>query len=156
MNASRLPLSRVKRNGRESTAQIAVLGGGHVGAALARHLDDEATTIVFLDPDPAAVERAGNAGVTAHEADTTSVRDLDRHDVDGTDLAVVASDDDGSNLLAAQLLRVQFDVEHVVVRVNDPRNVDSFADCVETVCATSAVADALGTRFDADVPDVDA
>lgn len=131
--------------------RILILGGGHVGAALARRLDDFGEAVV-LDPDPIVVERAERSGVTAHEADVTSVRDLDRHDIGATDLAVVASDDDGRNLLVAQLLRVHFDVEHVVARVNDPRNVDSFGDRVETVCATSAVVDALGDRFDADEP----
>lgn len=135
--------------------RILILGGGHVGVTLAERLD-EFGEIAVLDPNPTVVERAENAGVTAHEADVTSVRDLDRHDVGATDLAVVASDDDGSNLLTAQLLRVQFDVEHIVVRVNDPRNVESFDDCVETVCATTAFADALDDRFDADVPDPEA
>lgn len=129
--------------------RILILGGGHVGVTLAQRLDEFGEVVVF-DSDPLVVERAERAGVIAHEADVTSARDLDRHDIGATDLAVVASDDDGSNLLTAQLLRVRFDVEHIVVRVNDPRNVDSFADHVETVCTASAVADALGDRFDAD------
>lgn len=129
--------------------RITILGGGHVGVTLAERLHDFGDVVV-LDPDSGVVERAESAGVTAHEADVTSAQDLDRRDVDATDLAIVASDDDGSNLLTAQLLRVRFDVGHVVVLVNDPRNVDSFADRVETVCTTTAVADALGDRFDTD------
>lgn len=87
--------------------------------------------------------------VPAHAVDITDVRELDEHDVEKVDVAIVASDSDSANLLAAQLLRVAFDVEHVVVRVNDARNIDSFEELgFVTVCASSALAESIVRSFD--------
>lgn len=122
-----------------------VLGGGYVGATLANHLGRAADAVVFLDAHPRAVEYAEQRGVSAHVADVTSARELDRHADEDADLAVVASESDSTNLLVAQLLRVRFDVERVVVRINDPRNLDSFETLdVETVCASSVLAERFG------------
>lgn len=126
------------------TGRILILGGSYIGAALARHLGDDAD-VILLDPDPCVVARAERAGLTAHEADIDSTSDLREHGVRAADITVVASDDDGTNLLAAQLLRVAFGVERVIVRVNDPQNRDSFEELdIETVCATTVLADRLG------------
>lgn len=136
---------------------IVVLGGGRAGATLARDLGDRAET-TLLDSDPSVVERARRAGVTAHEADVTSAQSLDERGVESADIAVVATDNDAANLLAAQHLRVRFGVDRVVVRVNDPGNVDGFAERgFHPVCATSALADGLGgtveeSRSDAERP----
>lgn len=137
--------------------RVFVLGGGAVGASLARGLDDRAET-VLLDPDPDAVERARRAGVTAHETEVTSTQNLRERDVGSADAAVVATGSDAANLLAAQHLRVTFGVDRVIVRVNDPENVDGFADRdLRPVCATSALAAGLGgsveeSRSDAERP----
>lgn len=140
---------RGRREPRRSTTRTLILGGDDVGLALARHLRNEAWSVDLLDSDPTIVERAVRHDVPAHAVDITDVRELDEHDVEKVDVAIVASDSDSANLLAAQLLRVAFDVEHVVVRVNDARNIDSFEELgFVTVCASSALAESIVRSFD--------
>lgn len=129
--------------------RILILGGDDVGLTLARQLRNEARSVVLLDSDPSIISRAVRNDVTAHAADVTNVQEIGEHDVEEVDVAVVASGSDSANLLAAQLLRVAFDVEHVVVRVNDSRNTDSFENLgFVTVCASSALAESIGRSLD--------
>lgn len=125
-----------------------VVGGNHLGRRLSEELRARGETVVFLDDDPNTVERAYEAGLTAERLDITDLRSLRRADVGDVETAVVASDSDSVNILAAQLLSAAFDVERIVVRVDDPRNHSAFDDMdVETVCAT----DALTAAFAASV-----
>lgn len=139
--------ARPERHG--PTARTLILGGDDVGLALARHLRSEAWAVGLLDSDPGIVERALRSDVPAHAIDVTNVRELGEHDVEEVDVVIVASDSDSANLLTAQLLRVAFDVERVVVRVNDARNTDSFEELdLVTVCASTALAESIGRSLD--------
>lgn len=129
--------------------QILILGGGDVGLTLARYLRNDGWSVVLLNPEPSVIKRAERNDVTAHEVNITNVRELGEHEIEEAAVAIVVSDDDSANLLAAQLLRVTFGVEHIVIRVNGPLNYDSFEDLdFVRVCASSALAEALAETLD--------
>jgi Trk K+ transport system NAD-binding subunit len=124
--------------------ETVVIGGkGAVGETLAGQLIGGSTAVVFLDEDDRAVERAAEAGADARVADPSEAATLDREDIEEVGTAIVASREDSHNLLVAQLLRLQR-AERVIALVNDPENVEAFAEAgIEPVSASAALAGAL-------------
>ena len=117
-----------------------IVGGDHVGGQLAVRLAD-VDAVQYLDDDPVD---ATEAGVVGRDVDITDRRQLERVGLDDVETVVVASERDSVNLLVSQLIRTSFDVDRVIVRINDPRNRDLFeATGVETVCVADALARAL-------------
>jgi len=117
-----------------------IVGGDHVGGRLAIRLAD-VDTVQYLDDDPVD---ATEAGVVGREIDITDRRQLERVGLDDVETVVVASETDSVNLLVSQLIRTSFDVDRVIVRINDPRNRSLFETTgVETVCVVDALARAL-------------
>jgi len=118
-----------------------VLGGGHLGAALARRLRDAGSTVRLVDE-----RRDGDDG-SAVRGDPGTLAALDAADIHPDATVVVATRDDGRNLRIAQLVRTRFDVDRVRVLVNSPDRYDVFVDVGhEPVCATTALSDALADR----------
>jgi trk system potassium uptake protein TrkA len=115
-----------------------VLGGGQLGAALARRLRDAGNSVRLV------AERHDDDDVATVRGDPGALATLETADIDPDATVVVATRDDGRNLRIAQLVRTRFDVERVRVLVNTPDRYDAFADIGhEPVCATAALSDAL-------------
>lgn len=115
-----------------------VLGGGHVGAAVARRLHETGHAVTVIDETH---ESTDLPGVTASPRD---IRALEAAGLSAASTVVVATPRDRQNLLVAQLVRAHFDVPEIVVLANTPDRLDLFAAAGhETVCATTALSDAL-------------
>lgn len=126
-----------------------VVGGEHVGELLTEQLDARGERVVYIEKEPASVERALDGGLTAIEADLTDRQAFEDAELDDITTAFVASGSDSGNLLIAQLLAVRLDLDRIIVRMNDPRNQPAFEGLdVETVCATNALAVALTEAAD--------
>ncbi|QLG28741.1 NAD-binding protein [Halorarum halophilum] len=123
-----------------------IIGGRGAGETLAEELANESGEVAFLGDDHRAVERAAAAGADARVVDLKTGTALDREGLDGPDVVIVASHEDGRNLLVAQLVRIRR-ANRVIALVNDPENVDAFVDAgVEPVCASTALASALDRK----------
>lgn len=149
--AAGLTLSRVGLRGNGATVHQSalVVGGGHVGRSLAAALRDD-YRVTFASRRPEVVERAERDGLDTHLLDGVDPRSLARAGADDAAMAVVATDDDGANLLAAQLLCTRFDVDDVVVRVNDAGKRDSFDGlAATTVCVPDLLAAEVTDRLEA-------
>jgi len=115
-----------------------VVGGGHVGRLLADRLAAD-YDVTFVATAPEAAERAGVSDARYVREITAGT--LERIGADEAAVAIVASRADGSNLLAAQLLRTRFGVEDVVMLVNDPDRADSLGTLdVEVICVSDLLA----------------
>jgi len=124
-----------------------VVGGGHVGRLLAERLAAD-YEVTFVATAPEAVERARDSNVTARHVHEISAGALERVGAVEASIAIVASRADGSNLLAAQLLRTRFGVDDVVMLVNDPDRVDSLGTLdVEVVCVSDLLATGVSDRL---------
>ena len=120
-----------------------VIGGEHVGAALAERLR-ESSAVVFLDERPEIVDRAHEIGIDGHVVDATDRRELQDVVADSTKTVVVTTGKDSTNLLIGQHLRTACDVDQIVVLVNDPRNRVAFTDRgFITVCAVQSLTESL-------------
>jgi Trk K+ transport system NAD-binding subunit len=132
-----------------------VIGGGHVGRALAERLAAHGPTH-HLDADPDAVEAATAAPHAAtHVDDVTAPDAIAALSPAAEDLAVVVTGHDGRNLLVAQHLRAA-GAGRVLVVPTDPRNEDLFdLPDVATLSRASALAAAVRTHaaLDGNVPE---
>jgi trk system potassium uptake protein TrkA len=111
-----------------------VLGGGHVGEAVARYLGEAGHTASLVD------DSHESSVVPSHSADPTDVRALTETGIGPGSTVVVTTDDDGANLLVAQLVRVHLDPDRIVVLANSPETVSLLEDAGhEPICATTAL-----------------
>lgn len=129
-------------NEENSEADYYVLGGGRVGAAIVRRLREDGYAATLVDETHGSAED-GFCG------NPTDVGLLEEAGLSADSAVVAATSNDGRNLLIAQLVRTHFDVERVVVLVNDPDRSDLVSGAGhETACATTAltaaVVDGLG------------
>lgn len=119
-------------------AEYYVLGGGHVGAAVARRLHENGHAVTVVDETLGLTELPGVA------ASPTDVRALEAAGLSEASTVVVATQRDRQNLLVAQLVRAHFDVPEIVVLANTPDRHELIASVGhEAVCATTALSDAL-------------
>jgi len=128
-----------------------VLGGSHLGIEVARRLSAAGHTVSVVGID------ADVADVPSLEGDPTLVDVLSDAGVTETSTVVVATPDDGRNLLVAQLVRTRFDVANVFVVVHTPDRSGLVADAGhEPICATTVLADGVVADVRSQLREVDA
>jgi trk system potassium uptake protein len=129
-----------------------VIGCGRVGSAVAKRLADEGWDVTAIDESEDALMRLGahwpGAFVLGHGMD---IRVLESAGAADADAAIVATDGDNTNLVIGQVLRKQYGVKTVVVRVLDPARATFYADRgLDTVSPTqiaiSLLLDKMRTR----------
>lgn len=116
-----------------------VLGGGHVGSAIAERLRADGHRVVVVDRSYRRGDVPGFVG------DPTDLGVLAEAGIEGASTVVVAMRSDRRNLLVAQLVRSRFDVPRIIVFVNDPDRRSLFTEAGhEPFCATTALSEAVG------------
>lgn len=126
----------------DSVPDVFVLGGAHLGRAVARQLGAAGHAVGVVDETHDPSESPGGRG------DPADVAVLAEAGVADASTVVVATGRDRRNLLVAQLVRAHFDVPRVVVLSNDPDRLDPIADAGhDAVCATTALTEALVDRL---------
>lgn len=125
--------------------QIHLVGGGTVGRRIADRLEHRGdTVVVVIEDDAEKAKRLEAEGYQVHQGDGTDLTTLEDAGVGNADIAVVATADDDTNLLAVQLVRNRFDPVMVIGRVNQPENEEPFQDLgINTVSRADATAQML-------------
>jgi trk system potassium uptake protein TrkA len=122
----------------DGDAEYVVLGGGHVGAAIARRLHAAGRAVLLIDE---AYEPGPVPGV---RGDPRSLATLRAAGIPDGATVIAATGRDRRNLLVAQLVSTHFDVARVRALVNTPDRRDLFEDVGhEAICATDALSDAV-------------
>jgi Trk K+ transport system NAD-binding subunit len=114
---------RDRLSGEQDRPTVLVVTDRFAGAVIAAELAPTATVGIVTDTDPIA-DRAGDVDATVGEP--TAVETLDAASAADTANAIVALRSDRRALLAAQLLRTRFGLDHVVVLIDDPALEDAF------------------------------
>lgn len=115
-----------------------VLGGGHVGVAVARRLRDAGHAVCLVDED------YDHHDIPGYRGDPADVRVLEEAGLTDTSKVIAAAQADRRNLLVAGLVRAHFDVPRVLVLANSPSRATLFEGAGhEPVCATTVLSDAL-------------
>jgi NhaP-type Na+/H+ or K+/H+ antiporter len=124
--------------------RVLIIGGGRVGRALARRLENRDEEVVIIENDPAQLERVRELGFAARRGDGTDREVLRKAGAENARVIAATTSDDDVNLLVAQLARNAFDAETVIARVNEPANEDAFDDLdVEAIPAATSIASAM-------------
>lgn len=120
-----------------------VVGGGKVGANLARTLiakDNEVVVIEAKSSRAATLE--DEFGHRVIHGDGTELYVLERAGITRPpDILVAVTGDDEDNMVISQVARERFGVTKVIARVNDPRNQEHFdlLGISPTVCPTARI-----------------
>lgn len=110
------------------TLRITIVGGGHVGRALATRLTERGDDVRVIERDEGRRALIETTGADPVVGDGTDVETLAAADTGSVDVFVAATGDDDTNLLASQLALSRFDVGRVVAQVNRDGNAEPFED----------------------------
>jgi trk system potassium uptake protein len=108
---------------------VIIAGAGKVGWNLARELIEKEHEVTLLENDRRrylVVEQELEHAVQYGDASELWV--LERAGIQRADLVIAVTGDDEDNILICQMARDKYDVERIVARVNNPRNLDHFKE----------------------------
>lgn len=106
--------------------RMLLIGGGKVGAFLARELDNAGHVVSVIEEDPErALDLSEDTKVLVFHGDGTDVELLSAADVDRADWVLAVTGRDEANLVACQLSST-LGAKRVLARLNNPRNRPTF------------------------------
>ena len=118
--------------------RIVIVGGGKLGNQIARNMLERKYSVKLIEKDKAKCLKLANAldaeviygdGTELEQLETAGTKDVDCF------IAVTGSDQD--NLVAAQLARKEFHAKKVIVRANDPRNLEALRKLGSNIAVSS-------------------
>lgn len=124
--------------------KVVIFGCGRTGSTLALALDSRGHAVTVIEQNPPALRRLG----TNHSCETVIGSGLD---ADVLEKAGIADADaffaltrgDNTNLMAAQIVRIRYDVRHVCVKVADPLRAEAYRklgyECVNPSSLTAGL-----------------
>ncbi|PSP20125.1 potassium transporter [Halobacteriales archaeon QH_10_67_13] len=126
-----------------------IVGGGRVGRALAKRLEQRGESVVIIDNDETRVEEGRAEDLTVREGDGTDASVLRTAGIGEAKRLIAATGDDDQNLLIAQMASTKFGLEDVLARVNDPDNMGAFEGLnVRAIDASTATAFAIDNEIE--------
>jgi NhaP-type Na+/H+ or K+/H+ antiporter len=118
-----------------------IIGGGRVGRALTRRLEDRGEEVLIVERDENTVETLRGEGFTVRTGEGTRQDVLENAGIENAKVVAAATADDDVNLLIGQLAKNTYDVETVVARVNQPSNIGAFEDLdIEAISSWLSIA----------------
>lgn len=136
---------------------VLILGCGKTGSRLAQSLDHFGFDVAILDEDKNSFELlSSDFSGLAVVGKPIDVEDLRNAGAENADLAVVVTESDNTNIMAAQTLEVEFGIKDVYVRLLDPSRETVFRNFgLKTVCATRLESDVLLSIITDKVDEID-
>src|SRR5215469_3297148 len=104
-----------------------IVGAGKVGRNLARELVIKGHEVTLIESSRAtylAIEEEFEHA--AQYGDATELWVLERAGIQRADLVVVVTGDDEDNMLVCQVAKEKYRCDHIIARVNNPRNYSHF------------------------------
>jgi len=139
--------------------RILLVGGGKVGAYLARELERAGHTLVIIEADMAtARDLAERTGALVLQGDATEMEIIQQADVEHADLVVAVTGKDEANFVACQLARTLMPEDtrhHILARLNDPSNRATFdALGIPVVAVTDLMVQVISREVEIDVAEL--
>lgn len=121
---------------------VVVMGSGRVGARVASLLDQHGHRVTVIDTNPDSLrrlgERFGGDTIIGTGIDEDVLR---RAGIEDANVFIAVTNGDNRNIMAAQVARTIFNIEHVIVRIYDPVREDTYRRLgLRTVCPTTTIA----------------
>lgn len=121
--------------------KIIIIGCGRTGARLGARLAKQQHEVAVIDEKREAFERLGTdfSGVT-FQGSGLDLDVLRRARVESADMVFALTGGDNRNLMAAQMVKHQFNVPRAVARLHDPVRAAKYRSMgVETLCTTTVI-----------------
>ena len=136
---------------------VLIIGCGKTGARLATQLDEYGYDVAIVDADEQAFQSLGERFSGLPVCGIVTDMDVLRNaGADNADLAVVVTENDNVNVMAAQTLELEFEVKNTFVRVSDPSREAVFRKFgLRTICPTRLESDLLFSLVSQDSEDID-
>lgn len=101
--------------------RVIIFGCGRTGAALARNLARKKVEVVIIERDPKMLARLGDDhGCRIVVGDGLDEDVLEGAGIRSADAFIASTRGDNTNLMAAQIARVRYQVPRICAKVNDP------------------------------------
>jgi trk system potassium uptake protein len=125
--------------------KVLILGCGRLGAILAMDAAEEGHEVAIIDKDPRSFSRLPSELDAVVVLGTGIDEDVQRMGgVETADTFIAVTDNDNTNIMAAQIAKKVFEVENVLLRVYDPARAETYQQLDLTViCPTRLVADVI-------------
>jgi trk system potassium uptake protein TrkA len=129
--------------------KIIVVGYGRVGSQVVRLLRGQEHSVVVIDKDRGALEKAvGDAQVKVLIGDCTDPDMLRKAGAESADVLMALTREENTNLMAAQIARIAFHVPKAIAMIYEPHREHCFsASGIETLQITASGAELLVSRI---------
>ena len=119
--------------------RVVILGCGRVGSTMALMLDSEGHEVSIIDVEPAAFRRLGESfGGRAIPGIGISADVLREAGIESASAFLAVTNGDNTNIMAAQIAKVLFQVPRVMARIYDPLRAEVYREVgIETLCITT-------------------
>jgi trk system potassium uptake protein TrkA len=119
--------------------RVVILGCGRVGSTLALMLDSEGHEVSIIDMDSSAFRRLGESfGGRPISGVGISADVLRNAGIENAAAFLAVTNGDNTNIMAAQIAKVLFQVPRVMARIYDPLRAEVYREVgIETLCITT-------------------
>lgn len=124
---------------------VIIIGCTKTGARLANELDEKGYDVAIVEQDEQSFSLLSLdfSGLVVC-GDVTDVEVLKNAGCENANIAVVVTENDNVNVMVSQMLKIQFEIETVYTRVQDPARESVFRKFgLHTICPTRFEADIL-------------
>lgn len=124
---------------------VVVMGCGRVGSMLATMLSEEGHDVRVIDQNSEALHRLGSDFRGETVVGTAIDEDvLKQAGIEQADAFAAVTQDDNSNIMAAQVAKEIFGVQKVICRIYDPAREATYHDLgLDTICPTRLAAEEI-------------
>ncbi|MGL5348796.1 MAG: potassium channel family protein [Peptostreptococcaceae bacterium] len=133
--------------------KVVVIGGGKVGFYLAKTLKQRKHDVTVIEKDIDLCNKiAQQMDVDVINGDGTDIEVLKDADIDITDVVAAVTGKDEENLVICQVVKNNFNIQHTIARVNNPKNQTLFKTLGvdNTVCSTQVITNLIDWECESD------
>ncbi len=133
--------------------KVIVIGGGKVGFYLIKTLKNKKHDITLIEKDKELCEKISNQiDIDIINGDGTDIEVLKDADIDVADVVAAVTGKDEENLVICQVAKQNFNIQHTMARVNNPKNQALFKELGvdNTVCSTQVITNLIDWECESD------
>ncbi|MCR8746766.1 potassium channel family protein [Romboutsia lituseburensis] len=122
--------------------KVIVIGGGKVGFYLINTLKNKKHDVTLIEKDKDLCEKISDqVDIDIINGDGTDIDVLKDADIDVADVVAAVTGKDEENLVICQVVKNNFNIQHTIARVNNPKNQQLFKTLGvdSTVCSTQVI-----------------
>ena len=133
--------------------KVIVIGGGKVGFYLIKTLKNKKHDITLIEKDKELCEKISDQiDIDIINGDGADIEVLKDADIDVADVVAAVTGKDEENLVICQVAKQNFNIQHTMARVNNPKNQTLFKTLGvdNTVCSTQVITNLIDWECESD------